>query len=73
MRVDLDPSYDTLLTQSLVNATAVASPDAQRPLRPGDALKHELERPARWPGPGRGRSETAPRWVSEREAGIDPG
>jgi len=48
-----EQTYDTLLTQSLVNATAVPSPDAQRPLRPGDAL--ELDRPARRPGPDRGR------------------
>jgi len=48
-----EQTYDTLLTQSLVNATAVPSPDAQRPLRPGDAL--ELDRPARRPGPERGR------------------
>jgi hypothetical protein len=67
--VDLDPTYDTLLTQSLVNAMAVASPDAQRPLRPGDAL--ELE--ARRAGPGLTLSETAPRWASGRQAGIDPG
>jgi len=48
-----EQSYDTLLTQSLVNATAVPSPDAQRPLRPGEAL--DLDRPARRPGPERGR------------------
>ena len=48
-----EQTYDILLTQSLVNATAVPSPDAQRPLRPGDAL--ELDRPARRPGPERGR------------------
>jgi conjugative relaxase-like TrwC/TraI family protein len=47
-----EQSYDTLLTQSLVNATAVPSPATRRwPLRPGDAL--ELERPARRPGPER--------------------
>jgi len=49
----VEQTYDTLLTQSLVNATAVASPDARRPLRPGEAL--ELDRPARRPGPDRGR------------------
>jgi len=48
-----EQTYDTLLTQSLVNATAVPSPDARRLLRPGDAL--ELDRPARRPGPERGR------------------
>jgi len=48
-----EQTYDMLLTQSLVNATAVPSPGAQRPLRPGDAL--ELDRPARRPGPERGR------------------
>jgi hypothetical protein len=49
-----EQTYDTLLTQSLVNATAVPSPDARRwPLRPGDAV--ELDRPARRPGPERGR------------------
>ncbi len=48
-----EQTYDTLLTQSLVNATAVPSPGAQRPLRPGEAL--ELDRPARRPGPDRSR------------------
>ena len=50
-----EQTHDTLLTQSLVNATAVPSPDAQRPLRPGEALEHELDPPARRRGPERGR------------------
>ncbi|MEO8969317.1 MAG: MobF family relaxase [Solirubrobacteraceae bacterium] len=49
-----EQTYDIRLAQSLVNATAVPSPDARRwPLRPGEAL--ELDRPARRPGPERGR------------------
>ncbi|MEO8715839.1 MAG: AAA family ATPase, partial [Acetobacteraceae bacterium] len=48
-----EQTYDIRLAQSLVNATAVPSPDAQRPLRPGEAL--ELDRPARRPGPELGR------------------
>ncbi len=49
-----EQTYDTLLTHRLVNAAVVASPNAQRPLRPGDAL--QLERPHGIKrGPYRGR------------------
>jgi len=42
-------------TNGLLAAAAVAPPGTKRLLRPGEALEHELARPARRPGPERGR------------------
>jgi conjugative relaxase-like TrwC/TraI family protein len=49
---DLHQAAEQTYNARLVTAT-VAPPGAQRPLRPGEAL--ELDRPARRPGPDRGR------------------
>lgn len=54
-RIATEQTYDTTLNHGLIDAT-VPAPDVRRwPLRPADALEHEheLERPARRPGPER--------------------